>query len=120
MTFFSSEMEFSSFQLVTPEQLAQVEPLVYEDYLPLAVYEYTSNSGHNFSPGKSLLGYVFIGRGQNLGATRYYAWAQEMTKRLFRTGANPILSMAFAYRGPAYNYRVCLAAQYYGGQYQLR
>ena len=107
-------------QMVFPEQLAQLEPLVYADHRPLAVYNYTANSGHNFSPGKSVIGYVFVGRGQHRNAIRYYDWADAMSVRLFQTSAHPILSLALAYRGPAYNYRVCIAAQYYGGQFQLR
>ena len=120
MSFFSKDIEFASVQMVTPVQLAQLEPLVYAAHLPLAVYNFTPASGHNFVPGKRLIGYIFVGRGQNRDAIRHYEWAQLMTKRLFRTGANPILSMALAYGGPAYKYRVYLAAQYYGGQYQLR
>ena len=122
MTFFSVETEIKAIQMVSPGQLVQLDPLVYSGYYPLPVYEYTKTSGHNFVLGKVKIGYVFVGRGdQNNNAVRYYEWAEEMSTRLFRTGCNQlVLSMALAYNGPAFGYRVSLATQYYGGRYQLR
>jgi hypothetical protein len=120
MTFFSPKVVMNAMQMVTPGQFALLEPLVYADYFPLAVYQFSEGSGHNFQSGKQIIGYIFIGRGNNKHAIRYFAWAGQMTRRLFQTGCHPVLSAAFARGGPAYSYRVCLLAQFYGGQHQLR
>ena len=120
MAYFSSEMQILPMQMISPGQLALLEPLVYDGYYPLAVYQFSEGSGHNFQPGKPIIGFVFIGRGESNHAIRYFTWAGQMTTRLFQTGTNPVLSLALAQGGPAYRYRVCLLAQFYGGQHQLR
>jgi hypothetical protein len=120
MAYFSVEAKIEPMQMISSEQLSLLDPLVYAGYYPLAVYQYTLGSGHNFQPGKAIIGYIFLGREGNQDAIRYYIWADKMTRNLFRSGAHPVLSAALSLGGPAFGYRVSLIAQFYGGQHQLR
>ena len=119
MAYFASEVEFLPMQMVAPGLFTQLEPLVYSEYHPLAVYQYSQGSGHNFQPGKAVIGYVFLGKEGNKHSIRYFTWAEQMTRRLFRTNTNPVLDMVLSLGGATFGYRVSLLAQFYGGQHQL-
>jgi hypothetical protein len=119
MAYFSPVTQVGAMQMISPENFSLLDPLVYEDSHPLAVYQFSNGAGHNFQPGKAIIGYVFLGKAGNKNAIRYFSWADQMTRRLFRTNTNPVLDMVLSLGGSAYRYRVSLLAQFYGGQHQL-
>jgi hypothetical protein len=120
MAYFAPAAHIGSMQMVTPELFSLLDPLVYSDFYPLTVYQFSEGAGHNFQPGKAVVGFVFLGRGENRDAIRYFTWANQMTRNLFRSNSHPVLDMVLSVTRPAFCYRVSLLAQFYGGQHQLR